>query len=316
MGANSIDIAASHRTAIGCSQIAQALGLSTWGSPLELFNQLTGRESIPDIGGELRVALGEPMEEVLKPHIEARLGFKLRRDRKEYRHPILPLVGHVDFRGAVRPGRPVVDVKTSLGYGARHRFGADGTDELDTSVILQMHGYLQLTGAEVAYVAALVPGPELKIYTIRADKEMTTLIEDGLAEFWHCVLTDTPPQPRSEADARSLWARHSEGLVIDADRDLHEMLLTLADVKAEAKALAKQEQELKDALFPRLADAETVQWGGQTIATYKANKDSVKVDWEKMANENVPNMHRIIDAYKTTQPGARVLRLSKNLTGE
>jgi hypothetical protein len=113
------DIAASHRTRLGCSKIAQALGLSRWGTAYQLWEQYTGKAPWPDIGNELRVSLGEPMETVLKPHVEERLGRSLRRDRREYLHPTLPLVGHVDYRASAAPGesRPVVDMKTSLGWG-------------------------------------------------------------------------------------------------------------------------------------------------------------------------------------------------------
>ena len=134
-----IDIASSHRARIGCSSIAQALGVSRWGTPYQLWERYTGRAPWPDICGELRVALGEPMEDVLRPFIEQRLGCELRRDRKEYLHPNLPLIGHVDFRANVlaqavidalgRPAlkRPVVDCKTSLGWRSRVRFGAVST---------------------------------------------------------------------------------------------------------------------------------------------------------------------------------------------
>ena len=200
------DIAASHRNRLGCSMLAQALGVTrNFGTRYDLWAEYSGRKTREDIGNELRVALGTPMEDVLKPFVEAKLGRRLRRDRHEYVHPTLPLVANLDFRAEALKGehhRPVVDTKTSLGWGARHRFGEDGTDQVDEGVLLQMQGYTLLTGAPVAYVAALVPGPELKIYTIVADHELHEMIEDGVADFWRLVETDTPPDPETEAEAR------------------------------------------------------------------------------------------------------------------
>ncbi len=66
-----IDIAASHRKRIGCSSIAQALGLSRWGTQYQLWERYTGRAEWPHLGNELRVALGEPMEDVLRPFVAA-----------------------------------------------------------------------------------------------------------------------------------------------------------------------------------------------------------------------------------------------------
>ena len=76
-----IDIAASHRERIGCSQIAPALGLSQYGTRYQLWQQYTGRAERPDISGYLRVKIGEPMEPVLMPLAAERLGRALRRDR-------------------------------------------------------------------------------------------------------------------------------------------------------------------------------------------------------------------------------------------
>lgn len=318
------DIAASHANRIGCSMLAQALGITrNFGTRHDLWLEYTGRQQREDIGNELRVALGTPMEDVLKPFVEAKLGRRLRRDRHEYVHPTLPLVANLDFRAEALKGehhRPVVDTKTSLGWGARHRFGEDGTDQVDEGVLLQMQGYTLLTGAPVAYVAALVPGPELKIYTIEADHELHEMIEDGVADFWRLVETDTPPDPETEAEARQRWPRHSDGKIIDADDALAVMFQHLADCKRRGKEVADEEQALKDLILPLLADADSVQRYGQPLATYRANKDSLKTDWPKLAlalmawaDLNTDQMAEWRNKYTDTQPGARVLRLAKDL---
>ena len=308
-----IDIAASHRERIGCSQIAQALGLSPYGTAYELWQQYTGLAPWPDIGGDLRVALGEPMEDVLRPFVAARLGRELRRDRREYLHPDLPLIGHVDYRAERIEGearRPIVDMKTSLGFGARHRFGEDGTDEVDDGVLLQMQGYMLLTGAQIAYVAALVPGPELKVYTIQADPEIHVLIADGIRAFWACVQSDTPPDPHSEVEARQRWARHAPGKVIEVDSALYDDVRELHRIKAQLKALEAAETAIRDRLIPAIGDADAMTYDGRQILTFKNNKDSPKTDWRAIATSlNAPN--ELIQAHTTSAPGPRVLRLAK-----
>ena len=318
------DIAASHANRIGCSELAQALGVTrNFGTRHDLWSQKTGRQQREDIGNELRVALGTPMEDVLKPFVEAKLGRKLRRDRHEYVHPTLPLVANLDFRAEALKGehhRPVVDTKTSLGWGARHRFGEDGTDQVDEGVLLQMQGYTLLTGAPVAYVAALVPGPELKIYTIEADHELHEMIEDGVADFWRLVETDTPPDPETEAEARQRWPRHSEGRIVEADQEIAALLCQLADCKRRGKEVDTEEQGLKDRLLPLLADADSVRQGELSLATYRANKPSQKTDWSKLAlaimswaDFDTDQTAAWLNKYTTTQPGSRVLRLAKDL---
>ncbi|WP_295584476.1 YqaJ viral recombinase family protein [uncultured Lamprocystis sp.] len=310
-----IDIAASHRERIGCSQIAPALGLSQYGTRYQLWQQYTGRAERPDISGYLRVKIGEPMEPVLMPLAAERLGRALRRDRREYLHPDLPLIGHVDYRAERLRGetvRPIVDMKTSLGFGARHRFGEDGTDEVDDGVLLQMQGYLLLTGAQIAYVVALVPGPELKIYTIQADPELHRLIETGIAEFWQCVQSDTPPDPHSEVEARQRWARHTAGKIIEADSALYDDVRELHQIKGQLKALEDAEKAIRDRLIPAIGDADAMSYDGRQILTFRANKDSPKTDWRAVATSlNAPN--ELIQAHTTSAPGPRVLRLTKEI---
>lgn len=267
-----IDIAASHKTRLGCSKIAQALGLSHWGTAYQLWEQYTGKTPWPDIGNQLRVALGEPMETVLKPHVELRLGRELRRDRREYRHPDLPLIGHIDYRASALNGepRPVVDMKTSLGWGAKSRFGVDGTDEVDDDVLLQMQGYLLLTGAETAYVAALVPGPELKIFTVMADKDLHAAIREGIEAFWWHVQNDMPPDPSTLEDAARRWAQHTEGETVTADREVMELLADLRHAKDRVKAAELDRDVLELALKTRLGDAEAlISPDGKPLCTWK-----------------------------------------------
>jgi predicted phage-related endonuclease len=327
---NNIDIATSHKTAIGCSKIAQALGMSRWGTAYELWAQLTGRQPWPNLGNHLRVALGEPMEDVLRPFVAERLGGTLTRDRREYRHPDLPLVGHVDFRlsrdaravaellGGPGTKRAVVDTKTSLGHGARHRFGDDGTDEVDADVLLQMQGYLLLTKADAAFVAALVPGPDLKIYPIQADAELQDLIREGVARFWNCVQSDTPPEPTTEAEARQRWVRHEAGRLLELDADGAALLTALAAAKAKVKAAEAEEQAIRDKLIPMLGDADAVTYQGASLATFRSNKDSTRVDWPALGGRLIEDLDEETRAawladYTKNVPGPRVLRLNKAL---
>jgi predicted phage-related endonuclease len=277
-GPDKIDIAASHRQAIGCSKIAQALGISRFGSQFQLWEQYTNRKAPwPDIGNQLRVALGEPMEEVLQPFVEMRLGRHLRRDRKEYRHDSLPLVGHVDYRASVldsREKRPVVDMKTSLGWGAKSRFGDDGTDEVDDDVLCQMQGYLMLTGADTAYVAALVPGPELKIYTIQRDDDLIALISERIADFWHHVQTDTPPPPATLDDAARRWP-DSNGNAVTADGDALSALAELRELKAQIQDLQQAHDVCELAIKAALGDAETLLGpDGKALCTWKSGQST------------------------------------------
>lgn len=266
-----VDIAASHQSRIGCSKIAQALGVSRWGTAYQLWEQYTGKAPWPNLGNQLRVALGEPMEDVLRPFVADLLGRELRRDRKEYRHESLPLIGHVDYRASALNGekRPVVDMKTSLGWGSRNRFGADGTDEVDDDVLLQMQGYLMLTGAQTAFVAALVPGPELKIFTVQADREIHTMIAEGLENFWWHVTNDVAPDIATLEDASRRWPQHSANRIPSTD-DTEALLNNYRALTQEIKDKEEQADALKLAILQEMGEAEAIIGpDGKPLCTWK-----------------------------------------------
>lgn len=301
-----IDIAASHRERVGCSNIAQALGVSMWGTQYQLWEQYTGRAPWPDIGNELRVALGEPMEDVLRPFVAAKLGRELRRDRREYLHPTLPLIGHVDYRASALDGekRPIVDMKTSLGWGAKHRFGVDGTDEVDDDVLLQMQGYTLLTGAAIAYVAALVPGPELKLFTIAADPDMHGMIADGLENFWWHVTNDVAPDITTQADANRRWAKHTAGKTADADAASLAILEHLRAAKARSKTAEKEQDALELVLKTLIGDAEALLGAdGKPLCTWKTQANT-RIDTTRLKAE-APELYKTYAEQSTS----RVLRL-------
>lgn len=134
--------------------------------------------------------LGVPMEPIIKALYEERTGFKLRRNNKKFQHPWLSLVGHLDYEVVGEKG--LVDSKSSLSFGGRSRYGADGTDELPPEHILQGQGYLMLTGKQWIDFAVLMFSP-FRVFRLNADLEIQTMIaKRGLKSSG----STSPPTPR------------------------------------------------------------------------------------------------------------------------
>lgn len=274
-----MNIAESHKKYLGCSMLAQALGVSKNGTPYQLWERYVGRAPWPDISNELRVAIGEPMEEVLKPFAEKRLNRTLIRDRQEFVHPDARMVGHVDFRcaqDAEHSDSPPVDMKTSLGWGSRFRF-TDEEDGVDADVFMQMQGYTLLLGESAAHIVAFVTGPELKTYAIKAEPEIHGFILEGVERFWWHVDHDIAPKPITLEDAKRRWPRDLQpGIYADAealehDRELRKLKAQIKQLEAEADA---HELALKEAM----GDYESLLGpNGKPIRTWKT-KTSMRID--------------------------------------
>ena len=84
------------------------------------------------------------------------------------------------------------------------------------------------------------------------------------------------------------------------------------------RAVAEEEQALKDLILPILKDADSVRRGEMMLASYRANKDSQRTDWQRVAgvlmqDQPIDQITSIVANYTHSQPGSRVLRLAKDL---
>ncbi len=84
-------------------------------------------------------------------------------------------------------------------------WGEDGTDEVPTRYILQVHAQMMATGAKDSYISALIPGRGHAMFQIQFDEEVASLILKGVEKFWTHVENRTTPDnlvPNSEILAR------------------------------------------------------------------------------------------------------------------
>lgn len=323
---------AQRQTGLGGSDIGAILGLNPWRTPYQVFLEKIGEA--PPFEGNLQTRFGIYAEEFVAREYCEQTGRQVQRFNSMLRHPTAPLIGHVDRlvipEGAKRASHRQ-EIRTDLGLEAKtasafatgrgSEWGESGTDQIPESYLVQIAAYQALTGCPKWDLAVLFGNTEFRIYHLTRDLELEALILDEASRFWtDHVLARNPPTPSSEAEARQRWPRHSEGRVLEADEEMVRILSRLADCKRRGRELADEEQYFKDWLLPRLADAETVRRGEMSLATYRANKDSQRTDWSKLAlavmswaDLDTDQTAEWLNKYTTTQPGARVLRLAKDL---
>lgn len=296
-------IAVSHQTRIGCSEIAEALGISPWKTPYQLWEEKTGRRQPDDIGGLLRVELGNRLEQVVADLYMQREGVKVVRYRREYREDDeVPLVGHIDRR--IIGHKVGLEIKTSLGKFSSAEWGDEGTDQVPMHYLSQCLGYLMLTGYERWDLAVLLAGPEMRIYRIMPDAAIFAGMRAGLREFWRHVETDTPPPLTTLEDARRRWpvskggiATPGIGTLYHLDR-LRELRAEIAELEDAAAAV---ELDIKEAM----GDAEAmVGDDGRTLCSWRnQTRHSVDVTLLRQAEPDLAKRF-------TTEKTSRVFRLN------
>jgi predicted phage-related endonuclease len=271
-------------------------------------------------------------EEFVAREYSDRTGAKVQRYNAMLRHHEAPLIGHVD-RLVIPEGAKVAawrkEIRTDLGLecktvsafavGRDSEWGKAGTDEVPRSYLLQVATYQALTGCQHWDLAALIGNTDFRIYHLHRDPELESYLLEEADRWWQAhVVADTPPDPQSELEAKQRWPRHAAGKALHATVEVGLQLRQLAQLRADIRALEAREKAVKDTLYPALADAEVIIYGGEEAATYRANKDSQKVDYQGVAVELMTGMDpadqaRVLAAYTRTVPGARVLRLAKSL---
>lgn len=296
-----IDIAADLQHSIGCSELAVALGMSSYETPFQLWERKTGRA--PGKQSTLAMRLGVPMEPVIKALYEERTGRKLRRNHKKFQHPWLPLVGHLDYEVVGEKG--IVDGKSSLSFGGRSRYGADGSDELPPEHILQGQGYLMLTGKEWIDFAVLMVGPEFRIFTLKADLEIQTMIAEGIKEFWDHVINDTPPELMTLEDVSRLYKKST---------------LAAKAIDSQTASLLESYRELKKEIKTRELQADSYELLiKEAMGEHEAltdDQDKPLCTWKSQVSKRLDTTafkeaHPDIAANFTKETNSRVFRLAK-----
>lgn len=314
---------------LGGSDMGAILGLNRYRSPLDVWMEKTGRK--PGFDGNLQTRFGSYAEEFVAREYCEQTGNRVQRFNAMLRRGVI--LGHVDrlvipegakrasWRDQVRTDRGL-EAKTASAFAAGRdsEWGEAGTDAVVDSYNIQCRVYMALTDCQYWDLAVLFGNQEFRVYHLTRDMELEGYIMEQSERWWRdYVVSDVPPPPISEAEARQRWPRHDPGKLLTASGDLEAVIKAYAGEKARAAEIEKLLQSIKDKLIPALGDAETVASDtGQILATYKANKDGLKIDWQAMAGELTRDyspevLATLRQRFTTTTPGARVLRLAKSL---
>jgi putative phage-type endonuclease len=328
--AMSDDFHAERRTGLGGSDMGAVLGLNPYRTPFQVFQEKTGRAE--PFTGNLQTRFGTYAEEFVAREYSERTGNKVQRFNMMLQHRRAPLIGHVDrlivpkgrktasYRHKIRTDRGL-ETKTAHALAASRgdEWGEDGTDQVPQSYLVQCATYMALTECQHWDLACLFGNSDFRVYHLARDLELEEMLLDEANRWWrNHVIADVPPDPSSEIEARQRWSRHVDGRVIEFDDDQRDLLYKYATLKGEQSALEKEIQAARDRLIPMLGDAETVGRNGIRLATFRANKDSIKTDWKAAFEDATRDVRKelvdeCIGRYTTLQPGARVLRLTKEM---
>ena len=297
------DFLAGRKSGLGGSDIASILGISKFKSAVDVWMDKTGRSKPSD--STIPQRFGIFAEEFVAQEYTLKTGRRVVRHNAQLVHPQYSfLIGNVDrlvipdgakiaaHMGQIRTDRGM-EAKCVSAFGASE-WGDDDSDDVPPYYLTQCAWYRILTGCIYWDLAALIGNSRVEVYTLPSDTELEELLVARAVEFWqNHVLTDIPPPPQSAHDIALLYPKSEEGRKLAAD---DEAVLLVNQFK-QAKADVKKAEEFRDLLALKIKQimqdaAELVGVDGKPLATWKSNKDSVKIDYETAYKQAIAQVER------------------------
>lgn len=310
---------------LGGSDAASVMGLSPWATPVELWEQKTGRKEkeAPDAVQQKVYDRGHRLEPFIRDMVIDKLRanglwVELIAHNERYNDPEHAFLScEIDFElrltGDVVIGDEVVtldgehvngDAKSVTGF-ARKKWGEEDTEDVPIEYAAQfMHG-LMVTGRRLCIVAALKSFDDVDIYWVRRDEETIDGMRPKLVSFWvDHVLADVPPDPIEFSDIKALFPVDN-GLAIEASVEVASKVRDLAEIKKRIKGLEDDAELLQFAIADFISPHSILKYEGKEIATWKGQQ-TTRLD-QKALEEAHPDLAAKFK--KTTT--VRVLRLKK-----
>ena len=289
---------------LGASELAAALGLSPYRTPLDVWADKLG------IGPKREqtdaMTLGILMEPVIVGMYSARIAPATAWTRGTIRHPRSSVI--LATPDATRDdGTALVEAKHA-GSRQRKRWGEVGSDSVPDEYHVQVQIQCAVAEMPACDVAVLLDG-EFRTYRVLAhEKLISSLIEQGERWWRDHVVANVMPEIGADDRARevllSMFPR--ESLPLSPWTGAARSLATeLAVAKVERKAIEKRESELANRLCAEIGEGAGFDGDGAK-ATWKANAKG-SPDWKAIATQLGATPDVIAQHMR---PPPRVLRLS------
>ena len=284
---------------IGGSDAAAVMGLSPWATPVELWQQKTGRASKPKVtqARQRMFERGHKLEPFIRDMVidklrDQGLDVELVRINARYTDPEHAFFRcEVDFellvRGSTVIGSQIVefkgehinaDAKSVSGF-ARQKWGDVDTEDVPIEYAAQfMHG-LMVTGRRYCLVAALRSFDEVDIFWTVRDDETIAGMRQRLVRFWvDHVQTGRAPDPIDFDDIKALFPT-DDGGAVEATKDIAEKVDQLRKTRADIKRLQEIEESLVFEIGNYIRPRTWLTVNGRPVMSWKGQR-STRLDIE------------------------------------
>lgn len=266
------------RAGIGSSEIATIVGLNPYETPYQLWRRKIGLDEPKSetfamkAGHYLEDAVSQFWSDATgRQIIKASAGdWIVRNDDKPFVQVSPDRTYWLDDNRS-NDNKGILECKTTQ--------RAIDADDLPKTWFCQVQ--YQLGGAEIQQgsIAWLTAGREFGYQDLTLVPDFYAWLVEEAERFWvDNVMGGKEPDCANVQDVLIKFNKHTNGKVVEVGEDVMEAYSQLKDVRAEISKLEEQKEALEAKLKMGFGDAEAISYGGNTLATWKAGKDSEKFD--------------------------------------
>lgn len=269
---------ADRKLAIGASDVAAIIGVSPWASAWDVWADKTNR--VEPWQGNKATEAGSLYERAVLDHAEQTLGPLERNVR--VKHVELPIAATCDAI-TVDGGCPVEAKTTGLTGRVQGDWGDALTDEVPDYYLVQVHAQLLCTGAEMAYLFALIAGRGTIQYQIERSDKVSEQLAEMCADWWqkHIVLDQEPDRSQARLEVVKRM-RREPAKVIEFDAEQAGLILQREELKTLVKGLGDELERVETGILLALGNAEAATLPDNSVLTYyEQRRKSYVVDESK-----------------------------------
>ncbi len=275
---------------IGSSEVATIIGLNPWETPYQLWRRKIGLDAPKQENFAMRA--GHYLEDAVSLFWQDATGHQV----------IKSSAGDWLVRDDERPFLQVSPDRTYWLKDMPHSNENKGILEIKTTQktideddipkywFVQVQYQLGVAGYDFGSLAWLTSGRDFGYKDLAFVPDFFGWLVEEVERFWRDnVLGKQEPTAANVQDVLIKYNRHTDGKIVEVNEEIFSAYNELKMLRRELSDLEERKAALEDKIKLGFGDAETISFGGQTLATWKAPKPSSKFDTKAFTAEN-PDM--------------------------
>lgn len=266
---------------IGASEVATVIGLNPFETPYQLWRRKIGLDAPKQenfamkAGHYLEDAVAqfwhdETGNEIIKVSVE---DFMFVNEEKSYLRVSPDRTYWLKDMPKNDDNKGILECKTTQ--------KSIDEEDIPKHWFVQVQMNLGVAGYKQGSLAWLTQGREFGYKDLMFVPDFYAWLVEEVEKFWiDNIQNKQEPTSANVQDILLKYNTHTDGKIVEVNEEVFKAYNELKQVKEELAEIEERKTELESKIKMGFGDAEAISYGGQTLATWKAPKESVKFDAE------------------------------------